>query len=115
VDVEAFEEAAEAARRSGEPAAYRAALDLYVGDLLPENLYEGWKENKRRELRRLRIDLLIELAWLYEERASRPSRHLVFALASEQTNEEAHVGLMRLYSVSGRDHLALRQYFTVKN
>jgi hypothetical protein len=73
VDVEAFEEAAEAARRSGEPAAYRAALDLYVGDLLPENLYEGWKENRRRELRRLRIDLLIELAWLYEERGARES------------------------------------------
>jgi DNA-binding SARP family transcriptional activator len=73
VDVEAFEEAAEAARRSGEPAAYRAALDLYVGDLLPENLYEGWTENRRRQLRRLRIDLLIELAWLYEERGERES------------------------------------------
>jgi DNA-binding SARP family transcriptional activator len=40
VDVDAFEEAAAAARRSDGPAAYRAALDLYGGDLLPEDRYE---------------------------------------------------------------------------
>jgi DNA-binding SARP family transcriptional activator len=40
VDVEAFEEAAATARRNTEPAAYRAALDLYAGDLLPEDRYE---------------------------------------------------------------------------
>lgn len=34
-DVEAFEEAAATARRSREPAAYRAAVELYAGDLLP--------------------------------------------------------------------------------
>ena len=33
VDVEAFEEAANAARRSREPGAYRAALELYGGEL----------------------------------------------------------------------------------
>ncbi len=48
VDVEAFEEAARRARRSGEPAAYTSALDLYAGDLLPEDLYEGWAEERRR-------------------------------------------------------------------
>jgi DNA-binding SARP family transcriptional activator len=37
VDVEAFEEAAAIARREHEPAAYRAAIDLYAGDLLPED------------------------------------------------------------------------------
>jgi DNA-binding SARP family transcriptional activator len=35
VDVEAFEQAAATARRSRDPAAYRAALDLYKGELLP--------------------------------------------------------------------------------
>src|SRR5215211_5806137 len=34
VDVETFEEAAVSARRSRDPAAYRAAMDLYSGDLL---------------------------------------------------------------------------------
>ena len=37
VDVEAFEEATALARRSRNPAAYRAALELYTGDLLPED------------------------------------------------------------------------------
>jgi DNA-binding SARP family transcriptional activator len=53
VDVEAFEEAASTARRERDPAAYRAAIDLYTGDLLPNNLYEEWMEGRRAELRRL--------------------------------------------------------------
>ena len=36
VDVEAFEEAARAARLTREPAAYRSAVDLYAGGLLPD-------------------------------------------------------------------------------
>ncbi len=47
VDVEAFEEAAGGARRTKEPAAYEAALDLYAGELLPENRYEEWAEGPR--------------------------------------------------------------------
>jgi DNA-binding SARP family transcriptional activator len=38
VDVEAFEEATVAARRARDPGSYQAALDLYAGDLLPEDL-----------------------------------------------------------------------------
>ncbi len=48
VDVEAFEDAVAAARRTGEPAALRAAVELYAGDLLPEDRYERWAEEKRR-------------------------------------------------------------------
>jgi len=40
LDVEGFEEAAATARRSGDPAAYRAALNLYAGELLPKDPYE---------------------------------------------------------------------------
>ena len=39
-----------------------------------------------------------------------PSQALRRALAEEPTNEEAHVGLMRLYALSGRQGEALRQY-----
>jgi DNA-binding SARP family transcriptional activator len=62
VDVEAFEEAAATARRAKEPTTYRAALDLYGGDLLPEDRHETWAESKREELRQLYLALLIELA-----------------------------------------------------
>jgi DNA-binding SARP family transcriptional activator len=44
VDVEAFEEAAATARHAMEPAAYQAAIDLYAGELLPEDRYEPWVE-----------------------------------------------------------------------
>ena len=42
VDVEDFERAAAHARRAGSPSAYRAALSLYSGELLPENRYDDW-------------------------------------------------------------------------
>ena len=114
VDVEAFEEAADTARRSKDPAAYRAAIELYSGELLPEDRYEEWAESRRQELRQTFLSLLVELAGLYEERGRRRSAPAVQALqrvlAEEPTNEEAHVGLMRLYASSGRSGEALRQY-----
>ena len=47
VDVDDFERAAADARRAGTPAAYRAALALYGGELLPENRYDDWVEGRR--------------------------------------------------------------------
>ncbi len=40
MDVGSFEKAAAKARRLRDPAAYRAAVDLYAGELLPEDRYE---------------------------------------------------------------------------
>src|SRR5918993_3430508 len=65
VDVEAFEEAAAMARRSRDPAAYRAAIELYAGELLPGDRYEEWAENRRQELRGTLLSLLSELTGLY--------------------------------------------------
>jgi DNA-binding SARP family transcriptional activator len=47
VDVEAFEEVAATARREKEPAAYWTAIELYSGELLPEDRYEEWSEGRR--------------------------------------------------------------------
>jgi DNA-binding SARP family transcriptional activator len=52
VDVEAFEGAAAAARRTREPGAYRSAIELYAGELLPGDRFEGWAEERREGLRR---------------------------------------------------------------
>ena len=100
VDVEAFEEAASAARRSRDPGAYRAALELYGGELLPEDRYEEWTEGRRGELIRLYLALLVELAGLYQERGDHHSAVVTLhaVLAEEPINEEAHVELMRLYA-----------------
>src|SRR5215204_2227397 len=115
VDVKAFEQAAASARRSRDPAAYRAAIELYSGELLPEDRYEEWAESHRQELRRKFISLLIELAGLYEERGGEEGlepavQALQRALAEEPADEAAHVGLMRLYASAGRSEEALRQY-----
>ena len=68
VDVDAFEEAAATARHAGEPQAFRAAIDLYAGELLPHDLYEPWTEERRAQLGGLYLSLLTELAAPYEER-----------------------------------------------
>src|SRR3954454_9839196 len=112
VDVEAFEDAAATARRSKDPAAYRAAIDLYAGDLLPEDRYEEWAEGRRNELRQLHLALLIELAGLHEGREEHaPAIEILRkATAEKPTLEEAHASLMRLYASSGRPESALAQY-----
>jgi predicted ATPase/DNA-binding SARP family transcriptional activator/DNA-binding CsgD family transcriptional regulator len=112
VDVEVFEEAASTARRSRDPAAYRAAIELYTGVLLPEDRYEEWAEGRREELRSSYLVLLVELAGHYEQRGEyEPAiEALGRVLAEEPTREEAHVGLMRLYALSERREEALSQY-----
>jgi DNA-binding SARP family transcriptional activator len=112
VDAVAFAESAFSARRSRNPAAYRAAIELYAGELLPDDRYEAWAENRRGQLRRLHFELLVELAGLYEERGEyeQASEILQKALSEEPTNEEAHAGLMRLHALFGRQGEALTQY-----
>jgi predicted ATPase/DNA-binding SARP family transcriptional activator/DNA-binding CsgD family transcriptional regulator len=112
VDVEVFKEAATTARRSRDPAAYRAAIELYAGELLPEDRYEEWAEGKRQELRSSYLFLLVELAGHYEQRGEyEPSIEVLRRVLSEEpSHEEAHVGLMRLYALSERREEALSQY-----
>jgi len=46
-------------------AACRAAIELYAGELLPEDCYEEWTQERRAELRRTYLELL---AGLHEKR-----------------------------------------------
>jgi DNA-binding SARP family transcriptional activator len=117
VDVETFETTAGAARRSHDAAAYRAALNLYAGDLLPEDRYEDWAEDRREGLRRDRLTLLVEMAELCEERGDLGSAidALREAISDEPAHEEAHAGLMRLYARTGQRYQALRQYEQVRH
>jgi len=112
VDVDAFEEAAALARRSRDPAAYRVAIELYAGELLPEDRYEEWAEGRRAQLRQLYLALVMELAALYEEREEHATaiKALNEAINEEPTLEEAHASLMRLHALSGRPERALAQY-----
>ena len=111
VDVEAFEETAAAARRSRDVGTYRTAIELYAGDLLPEDRYEEWAQERREELRRQYLALLVELAGLHEERGEPgPAvEALRTAETEEPTLEEVHASLMRLYALFGRQGEALAQ------
>ena len=116
VDVEAFEGAARTASRTEEPSAYEAALDLYAGELVPQDRYEGWAEERRRELRELYFSLLIELALFHEERGEYGSaaETLRRVVSEEPAREEARAGLMRLAALSGRKAEALGHYEALK-
>jgi DNA-binding SARP family transcriptional activator len=113
VDVEAFEQTAATARHATlEPAAFQAAIDLYAGELLPEDRYEPWVQERRVHLRELYLSLLLELGALLEEREEFELgiKALGRMVAEEPTHEGAHVGIMRLHALSGRRREALSQY-----
>lgn len=97
---------------SGDPATYRAAADLYRGDLLPEDCYEEWAGLRREELRASYLAVLTELAQLCEARGEIPQA--VGALrrlaATEPAHEEGRVALMRFYAASGLRQQALAEY-----
>jgi DNA-binding SARP family transcriptional activator len=110
VDVDAFEQAARSARRSREPAIYRAALDLYTGELLPTDRYEEWADVPWRRLQETYLSLLLGLAHLHEELAEYDSaiEALGRVVSEEPTREEAHAGLMRLYAPGGEHRRSAR-------
>ncbi|MFI5265941.1 MAG: BTAD domain-containing putative transcriptional regulator [Chloroflexota bacterium] len=111
-DVDRFERASSRARASSDAAAYRGAASLYTGELLPEDRYEEWCAGKRDELRDRYIDLLSELARLYEARADVSAAIATQreVLAADPTREGAHAALMRLYTSAGREDDAARQH-----
>lgn len=115
IDVVAFEQAAASARGSRDSAAYRAALDFYEGELLPEDRYEEWTSSRRDALHELRLGLGIELAELEApaDRAAAIGR-LREALVDEPLYEPAHRALMRLYVGAGQRQEALAQFHELK-
>ena len=67
IDVEEFRGLAEAAHgHRREMDRYCRALGAYRGDLLPDDLYEPWTDRARREVWRIRRDLLVEVSALPE-------------------------------------------------
>jgi DNA-binding SARP family transcriptional activator len=105
VDVDAFELAAEAGD-------LRAAVELYGGDLLPEDRFESWTVERRDQLharfaRRL-LDHAREL-----EAAGDPdgaTAALERLAVADPLSEEAVMAVIRAHALAGQRHLALRWY-----
>jgi len=112
IDWIAFERAASVARRTRSRDDYVAALARYGGPLLPDDRYADWALALAERLHGLTLTLRRELAALHEEAGEESAAEPVWQriLADEAADEEAHVGLMRLYARQGRRQLAMRQY-----
>lgn len=72
IDVDAFEDATQNARRSPTLQALQQAIDLYTGDLLPEDPYEDWAFGPRERLRAAYVSLLMNLAAICERSEDLP-------------------------------------------
>ncbi len=84
-------------RASGDPSAVQEAIDLYRGDLLPEDLYEPWADAERERLRVSYLELL------------RSAGRWADLVAAEPLDEEAHLRLVQQHVESGSRSQALRQ------
>lgn len=91
VDVERFDRAA------GDSSSVSAAIDLYRGDLLPEDLYEPWADAERERLRVCYLELL------------RSAGRWADLVAAEPLDEEAHLRLVQQHVEGGNRGQALRQ------
>jgi DNA-binding SARP family transcriptional activator/tetratricopeptide (TPR) repeat protein len=100
VDVEQFEDLARRALVKLDVATARQALSRYGGELLPQDRYEAWAEQRREQLRlRLRYLDLLRLDGRWEA-----------VVELEASDEVAHLALMRRYATNGDRHAALRQF-----
>jgi DNA-binding SARP family transcriptional activator len=97
-----------------EPQAARLqqTLALYQGDLLPDELYADWSLTARETLRRLYREACLSLAIYYGDARNYPEAMTLLTplLAYDPADEPVHRQLMRLYTLTGRRHDALRQY-----
>ena len=71
---------------------------MYGGELLPQDRYEAWAEERREQLRLRHLDLLrLDGQW-----------ETVVEL--DASDELAHLALMRRHAANGDRHAALRQF-----
>ena len=112
IDVEAFEAAGAAARAAGELTPYRTAIELYGGELLPEDRYEQWTAARRESLRETYLALLVEQSALLVAAGEEQEavEVLMRAVAEDPLHEGAQRALMRLFTESGRRQQALAQF-----
>jgi DNA-binding SARP family transcriptional activator len=92
--------------------AYRAATDLYGGDLLEDERYADWCAPERDFLRERFLELQRHTATLLLAREDREGaiRCLRRALRADEALEDVHRELIRLLGEAGRADDARRQY-----
>jgi two-component SAPR family response regulator len=90
---------------------YRAAVDLYGGDYLPERRYTDWASVEQERLQVLALGTMTTLAGLLVDRSPLESVRLAQrVLAEDPVWEDAYRAQMRAYAAQGNRPLALRTY-----
>jgi DNA-binding SARP family transcriptional activator len=116
IDVEEFEQAAANAERNPSIERHRTAIDLYRGELLPEDRFDAWATGRREALRERHLGLLIGLARLEEDAGDHAAAiaSLQQALLDDPLHERAHRELMRIYALTGRRQRAMAQFHLLR-
>ena len=109
IDVEVFEVAAAAAAGGDDVEICYRALDLYGGELLPEDRFEAWTGARRDSVREAYLGLLVRLAELQADDLA-AIEAFERAVVEDPLHEAAHRGLMRRFVAVGRQQQALAQY-----
>jgi predicted ATPase/DNA-binding SARP family transcriptional activator len=112
LDTEAFDAARRRARQTRDPQDYRAAAELYRGDLLPEDRFEDWAEGPREAFRERHLGLLVEYAEVLSERGEHTQVVDVASAvtAADPFHEGAHRTLMTALAATGRRYEALAAF-----
>jgi DNA-binding SARP family transcriptional activator len=113
VDADAFDEAVARAATASDPLPYLEQADaLYLGDYLPEDVYEDWSSDRRERLRRAWVEVQLERARIHSQRGApeRAVEALEHLLQLEATNELAARELMRAVVLAGRRNDVIRVY-----
>ncbi|MBO1331928.1 AAA family ATPase [Streptomyces sp. VRA16 Mangrove soil] len=112
IDADEAETAARAALASGARGDLAAALDLFTGDLLPEDRYASWAQARREQLVALREEVQLALAAAHMAQGSltEAAAAAELVLAGSPAEEAAHRILMEAYLGQGLRRLAVRQY-----
>ena len=91
---------------------YDKAIATYGGDFLPGDIFTPWTENKREELKRRYVDVLLRAARICENRGSsrKAMDYYQRVIDSDPVCEIAYRKLMILYSNRGEKNEAIRIY-----
>ncbi len=116
IDVELFERAAASACSRPSVAACHAALELYGGELLPEDRYEDWAAGRRESLRERHQGVLFSLAELHVASGDHAAAidALERVVIDDPLHESAQRLLMRCFAAEGRRHRAFAQYHDLR-
>ena len=112
VDVDEFEQAAAKARSGSDITAFKSALELWTGPLLPEDQYAEWTSEHRDRLTETHAALATELGLRLVEQGDLPAALALLEplLPSRPLDEHLHRVLIEVLAGAGRRWDAIELY-----